>query len=446
MSVNRLSANFKARNDLQDQITPNVEYSSDYKVIPAGEFVPAPWLPIVWKDEASKDAFVISKGKVVALTTEGHVVPAGLRTKLQSGLSYTADDVTHGVINLTTGSKVTAAVSYTGLQVAQALVARGLVLEDNFSGAPAAATTIPAFISKAVGICAQDVYVWAGDDLASTHFVNYQKQHMITFMSQCQLVLPNMVPAAVTTSGLNATTLTTTVFNAATQPMVDAGQLWNATNIALLARYSGLVTAASSVVAIGLDHQPVARITDRTPLTCDVTSVSVLVRERTGPDLISQAGDFFLDADVGVLFLHSDTWAALVTAGETDVDFTYYAYTAAGTSADAASEKFALFCTEAKPGDWVGYDSDSNLIAIEPTTALTVDEVGDVLGLAIGRVTGVIVEPRGLLDKVKTAWNYSGVDSKVQMAGSATKGFSDRITLMDEVVADKLVIAFIDCK
>jgi hypothetical protein len=51
-----------------------------------------------------------------------------------------------------------------------------------------------------------------------------------------------------------------------------------------------------------------------------------------------------------------------------------------------------------------------------------------------------------MLDSVKTAWNFEGADSKIQMPGTASKGFSDRITQMDEVVADTLVIVFVDCK
>lgn len=442
MAAQRYVTNWNQRTDLMDQITPNVEYVSDHKIIPGGEFKPAAWLPVVWVDAQGQDAFVISKGKVVALDTEGRVVPAGLRTKLQSGLSYTATDVAYGVTDLTTGEVVGAAVTYTGLQVAQALVARGLVLEQNFSGAPDEPTTIPAFISMPIGISNCDVYVWAGEE-GETTFTNYRKQHLITFMTQCNLVVPQMTADLVTGGSFDATSLTTTVFNAATEPFIDAGDLWDITNLLLVARYANVLDADSPVVALGLGtEQSIARITDRTPLTCDVTSVDVLLRERTSPDLITREGDFFLDAEVGVLFIHDDTWAALTTAAEADVDFSYYVYPDSSATT-ATSERYVYFVGEVVPGDCVGVDADSNLTVVPLST--TIDTLDDVRSV-IGRVTGVLTEPAGLLDKVKTAWNFNGADSKIQMPGTATKGFSDRITFMDEVVADKLIVVFIDCK
>lgn len=443
MAVQRFSANWNQRTDLMDQITPNVEYVSDHKIIPGGEFKPAPWLPIVWTDTRSQDAFVISKGKVVALDTQGDVVPAGLRTKLQSGLVYTATDVAYGVTDLTTGEVVAAAVSYSGLEVARALVARGLVLEQNFSGVPDEPTTIPAFISMPIGISNCDVYVWAGAE-GETTFTNYRKQHLVTFMTQCNLVVPQMSADLVSVGGsFDATTLVTTVFNNSTEPFPDAGQLWNITNLLLVARYANVLDSTSPVVALGLGtEQSIARITDRTPLTTDVTSVDLLLRERPSADLITRAGDFFLDAEVGVLFLHSTTWAALVTAAETDIDFSYYVYPVTSPTT-ATLERNIYFVGQVLPGDCIGVDADSNFVVVPLST--TINTLDDVRGV-IGRVTGVLVEPQGLLESVKTGWNFNGADSKIQMPGTATKGFSDRITFMDEVVADKLIIVFIDCK
>ena len=51
----------------------------------------------------------------------------------------------------------------------------------------------------------------------------------------------------------------------------------------------------------------------------------------------------------------------------------------------------------------------------------------------------IITEPRGLLDRVETAFKGSSFSASAKMPGTATKGFSDMITLSNEVVADQLV-------
>jgi hypothetical protein len=58
----------------------------------------------------------------------------------------------------------------------------------------------------------------------------------------------------------------------------------------------------------------------------------------------------------------------------------------------------------------------------------------------IGRVFAFQKEPRGLLERVRTGWNGSEFGADAQMPGSATKGFSDLITLSDETVADEIAI------
>ena len=426
----RYEANWKTRDDVFDAITPNNKFASDYIIAPAGEFKPAAWLPIQWKDTASKDAFVISSGKVVAMDSEGRIVPAGLAKKmLVDSLDYTADDVANGVIDLTTGAKVTAAVSYTALAVAKALVERGLVLEDDVA-AVTAAEVIPEFISAPVGICSYDVYVWAGDDPASFHNHNYQKQHLVAFQKQVQLVVPHMSSSDEAADDFDVAALDgggSTAY--AVGSFVDAGEYWDAANVSQLARYSGSLTAASPVVALGLAHQPIATPTDRTPFTCDVAGV--LVRARSSADALKVEGDYFVDAKAGVLFLHSDTWATQLAAAAT-LTFSYSFYDDAG----AAAQRFVHLDGRVKPGSKVTFDAESNLVLADLSSVPFYEVVGTVYSL--------ISEPRGLLDKVKTAWNFSGADKSIQMPGSATKGFSDLITLTDETVADELAVVFID--
>ncbi len=433
MAVNRFSSSFKAKTDVFDQITPNTKYSSDHIVTQAGEFRPAAWLPIVWVDAASDDAFVISSGKVVSMDTQGRIVPAGLRTRLLSGnLVYAQRDVDNGVVDLTTGERLTTTQSYAVLDVAKALVERGLVLETDIS-AVTAAEVIPRFISPPVGINQSDVYVWAGDTEADFKFTNYRKQHLVTFMTQVQMIVPHMVSANEASDSFDISTLESggsESYVAGTFP--EAGEYWDATNLASVNRYAAMdVVAATPVVALGLAHQPVARNTDRTPFGSD--TAGVLVKERFSPTDIKNEGDWFLDADVGVLFLHSDTWATLDAAAATVVfDYDYY-----GTST-AAGDRYVHLDGRADPGDKVTFDADSNLVVADLSSALFYN--------VLGTVHSILVEPKGLLDRVRTAWNFSGVDKTFQMPGTATKGFSDLITLTDETVADRLAIVWISIK
>ena len=154
----------------------------------------------------------------------------------------------------------------------------------------------------------------------------------------------------------------------------------------------------------------------------------MLVRQRTSPDAISKEGDWYWDAEVGVILLHSDTWATMLAATATlTLSYSYY------DAAPATGHRHIHFDGPAKPGDFVAYDEQSNFVV---ASAAQVDAGLEV----VGRVHEVQVEPARLLSSVKTAFNHAGVSATSQMPGSATKGFSDLITLSEEVVADQLAI------
>lgn len=447
MAQTRYSANFKLREDLIDSVTPLAQIANDSDRF-VGDVRPAAWLPVQFTKsnyQAGEDAFVISAFKPVALDTQGRVVPAGLRTALGGNasagafagvvLTYTASDVAWGVIDLTTGSPVVAATTYTGEALCDALIERGLVRDDD---AITAGATVPVaadadvnividlFISHCVGYVLQDVNVWSGlpeeDDQT---FTNYSKQHSISVHTRAQFRVPHRV-AGEGSDAFDAATLdgggtTTHVVGA----FIDDGEFWEPAELLDLNRYSAM-EATAPVIALGLDERIVAKNTDRTPFECDTDGV--LVRERTHWSLISKEGDWFLDADVGVLFLHEDTWATQVAAAAT-LTFTYAFYTDTGT---AAEHRYIHFDGPCRPGDFVTYDADSNY------TVASAAVIGAAAAV-VGRVHKIYAEPRGLLDKVKTAWTLSGVSSAMQMPGSATKGYTDLITLSQEVVADQLV-------
>lgn len=434
MAIDRFTASFKHRTNVLDNITPNYFHNSNHLVNPALDLKPAAWLPVQWTTNVDQDAFVISSGKVVALDAEGRMVPAGIGTKMiASGIAYTATDVTHLVTDITTGEKVAGAVSYTAAQVAFAILSRGLVDEEE-AGAQTAAAVIPLFIKGPIGVAAYDIYVWAGDDAAHLTHHNYQKQHAVQFFTQAELIAPVLSPTADTTA-FDVSVLTGTAFNATTNPFPVDGEIWEAAEISQVIRYAGSLTSASPVIALGLDGGLVAANTSRTPLTCDVATV--LLRQVASADRVRKAGDYFLDADVAVLFLHSSTYAALVTAN-TDPTMSYYTYAVAAGA--ASGEKFLHILASAtygtiRPGDYLTVDADSNLEVFTPTTA------AHILATC-GRVLQIIDEPRNLMDAVKTAWSDSNSVAADQMPGTATAGYSDMITLTGERVANKLAVVW----
>ena len=446
MAIKRHSTNFNLREDIFDSITPNNVVQEEIRA-PAGEWKPAAWLPVQYTStsaSAGTDAYVISSGKVVAFDTQNRVVPAGLRTQLGGNalagsfagtvLTYTATDVSWGVVDLTTGVRLTAAVSYTGEQLCDALIERGLVREAD---ATAAGATVPVaadadcafvidlFISRPVGVAAYDVHVWGGlAEDGDQMFTNYTKQHLIMFLTELQMQVPQRVAGATTTDAFDAATLAGgTAFAAGSA--IAAGEYWSNANLIQLARYTG---AASGAVAIGLAQANVAKETDRTLLTCDRTGV--LVRQRKTAADIAKEGDYFLDHTVGVLVLSDATWATLVALGAVNTTFSYSFYTDTGV---AAAHKHIHFDGPCRPGDFVVSDSESNFTVATPAQVAASGEI-------VGRVLNIQSQPIPLLNEVKTAWQLSGMSAASQMPGSATKGFTDLITLSGETVADSVIV------
>lgn len=450
MAVSRYPANFRLREDILDQITPYVIVQGDIRA-PAGPFYPADWLPVKWEQSnvaAGSDGFVCSVGKAVAFCNDasGGMVPAGMRTQLGGNaatsvfagtvLTYSADDVKYRVTDLTTGEPVVAATTYSGGDVCDALIERGFVLEAD---AVAAGATVPAaadadvnkiidlFISRPVGIASSNWYVYAGKPEDGTQkFTNYSKQSSIAYLTETQMVMPMRVAGSETDDEFDVATLDgggTTTFTAGAT--IQATEYWEASEFSQITRY-GAVSASANIVALGLGQVVVARNTDRTPFTCDTDGV--LVRERTAITSISKEGDWYLDADVGVLFLSGDTWATQSAASAT-LTFSYSYYTDTGV---ATGHRFVHFDGRCMPGDFVVCDSQSNF---------TVASASDLaaIGTVCGRVSRKVIEPRDLLDKVKTAWLLSGMSSFGKMPGTATKGFSALVTFSPETVADTLV-------
>lgn len=440
MAISRFASRFKTRTDLMDNITPNNVVQSNVSV-PHGEWKPASWLPVVWQNEKSKDFFVISSGKVVSFDASGRIVPSGLLRRCLDAtlvtdaiIDYDANDVSARAIDITSGDFVASAKSVSLQEFVVAAQKNGWISQSlattTLADCKAAAK---AFISAPVGICAYDVYAWAGDDPANLHFTNYQKQHLIQFFTDIQMKAAHVA---------NASTQTDLV--------ADLG-LINHGDLIAMPRYKGLPLSAN---AVGLKlAKPAAAHTSRTPFV--VTMNGVTARHRAEPSLVSKNGDWYLDDEASILIM----WDEDGTGKPDDLtSVTYYHYEGA-TSAEATSlqEKYIHFVGDCKPGDFVTFDRQSNMVVRSATLALTDNDAGDesvvnsalILDMlqeredfTVGRVMDIIKEPRGLLERVRTGFNGDEFDASAKMPGSATGGYSDMIVLSGELqtVADQIVV------
>jgi hypothetical protein len=458
MAINRFQSQFKTRTDIIDNITPNNVVQMNASV-PAGEWKPASWLPVVWQNEASKDYFTISSGKVVSFDAAGRIVPSGLIRNAEATahdaafLSYTLTDKAARVVDIVTGEFVAGSVDYTLNQFCDAVLDNGWLPSEEAPGADTdnCRELMRKFISAPVGVAAYDVYAWAGDDPANLHFTNYQKQHLIQFFSDVQMRVAHICDAA-------DTDLTVLALNGG---VGTAGQdigLDGTVPADTLVRYKHLINA-DDVLVWPLLMGKLANNTSRTP----VTFTGWVGRERSSIELLSIDGDWYLDADAGnMLFFKASAAAkdapvgsdaAAMAAGD---KIHVYDYSAGASD----NSKMMHLVGDARPGDFVTFDAHSNfkvrtlnndIVAgaaeanIEATLALLHREEE----YTIGRVYELIKEPRGLLDRVRTGWNGSEFGADAKMPGSATKGFSDLITLSpmaDDRIADEIAIINVKIK
>lgn len=437
------------REDLLERIAPKVDYGENIQDPIVPELQVAKWLPVAFTQTANRgrgqSAYVIAKGKPVAMCRGGEfgLVPAGVAADIiANGLSYAADDVTWLSEDLTTGAAVTAAVSYTRDEVAQAIWDRGLVDAAmateaaakysvsgydaaNLPGAGGAApdeeydAIIHAFISSPVGHAKDNLWVYLGSAQAGDFkFQNFAPKHKVSLRTAGVLRVPHIVTASATqvVDGTGATG----TGGASAQPAV--GAWYNATNAALFARYSerGL-SATSSVALVVLTANVLAKNTSRTPITSNLSGL--LLREVSSIAKITKSGDFWVDEMGGALVVFDTAWTGTPTS--TTFTFSHYAANVASTAAEVS------FAGEVRPGDLVTFDAASNFIAADSTVAAS--EV-------VGQVLAVLKGPRGGLERVRTGYHDSAVGAKSKMPGSATDGYSDLITMAEETAADETVI------
>lgn len=442
MAISRFQSRFKTRPDLMDNITPNNVVQMNASV-PAGEWKPASWLPVVWQNDRSKDYFVISSGKVVSFDASGRIVPSGLIRLAEATannaafITYTSEDEAARVVGVD-GDFVQAGDSLSLEQFCNAVSDRGWMPGVAKPGADDAACRdfVRSFISAPVGVAAYDVYVWAGDDPANLHFTNYQKQHLIQFFSDVQMRVAHVCDTVATAVELNNG-------HPAVGTIVDADSL---------SRYSGLPNVAD-IVAYDTGLGKVASHTSRTPFSID----KFVGRLRKDPAMLAKDGDYFLDADAGIVLFYkqngggapSDVNARALANGDIISVFDY-------SAAASSDERMMHLVGDARPGDFVTFDAHSNFVVRSNSIDLTgadADDSAAILALlqqredyTVGRVYELQKEPRGLLERVKTGWSGDEFDASSKMPGSATEGFSDLITLSENKIADEIAIINVKMK
>ncbi|MHA2067230.1 MAG: hypothetical protein ACXABY_22915, partial [Candidatus Thorarchaeota archaeon] len=363
----------------------------------------------------------------------GRVVPAGLKTAfaVTSGdvLTYAAADVTELTVDLTTGVAVAAAGGYDRAALSAALIARGLL---------DAGENAEDFISFPVGVAPYNYLSWAGGDgfnPALQKQTNYNMQHRVAILCKYVVEMP-LVPAS--HSGIDlaaAAAITDTAISDWTDADTDGGW-YSSTSLAATTRYANDVTAGDDVVGLNLPVMDLAKDT----VLCPIVVPTGFTREVASIGEIAQAGDYFIDYDVGMfLIFETDGNAAAVASG----NVTFYHYEDLPSTVSA----YACALGDLKPGDFVRANADSNFVKAQviidtdvevvtsedPETSLSSDELAGLLNLCskrqdeiIGQVLDSDLHPKDYLERVRTA--YPQLGTLDQMPGSASAGLPAQLT------------------
>lgn len=164
------TATHKGDKDLSSPWTPSFEISEGIRF---GLFFPASYLPTVRFESTFNDYIVISKGKPVALDSNGGLVPAGFRKLLALGVGngpqYTADDIAQGILNAQGN------VPSVGDYVINSMIAASVT------------------VGRILGVTSYNVYQLSGSDPtnpATYRFHNYNRQTGIAVLTDMLLEFP----------------------------------------------------------------------------------------------------------------------------------------------------------------------------------------------------------------------------------------------------------------
>lgn len=178
--------------DERGHITPNFEYSEGIR--PAGNFMPAPYLPSVRFNRYFEEFIVLSGGKVVAFDSNGDIVPAGLRKQAALYKAdfdangevsadalvqtlYAAEDIARGVIN----------------SAGVAAVLNEPVVKSMFDIATGAPLAEIVEISMPIGVSSYNYWAHPGGDgenPALFNKMNFNLQNKVAFLTDYVLQVP----------------------------------------------------------------------------------------------------------------------------------------------------------------------------------------------------------------------------------------------------------------
>jgi len=403
-------------------IIPDIEHSEGMR--PAHEFQVAKWLPVSFFDKYYENWVVVMPGKILGLDQDGFVVPAAYVTGAATTVVYTAFDVTAGTIDIATGVAVTQAKTVT---LTQLTGARG----GGWTAANAGVGVTSAFMGKwgvawlpsavPIGVAPMPFLKHAGGDgfnPANYTFHNYNMQHQVTVLCDYVIKLP-LIPGQVTSEVMSH------AWNGTAITFGTADGWRNLTWIQGTARYSattGLYPClnAYNVAALPLANLPVAKNTARTTLAC--SDATILVNERTSMGAITAAGDYWVDYDVGVLFVYSWGGTSMPIAGGTTL--TYYHY---GTVPANLSQFGCILAgtTVILPGDLLQTTTGSNWAYLLPASATPAN--------CMGQVLAIVSEPKGYLEYVRTAYTALNTDSSGTMANQTLGSATANLGQMDQM-------------
>jgi len=398
-------------------VTPQVEYCESIR--PHGEWMPANWLPVARFDKHYEVWKVVSAGKAVALTRDGRLVPAGLKQKFAATvgdiISYTADDVTEKTEDLLTGAAVSnLGATRTRAAISAALIERGLL---------APGESAEDFISLPVGVAPYDYYQAPGGDgfnPAEYRFHNHNLQHRAGILCDYVLELP-LVPLQVADETMDGA-----LGGGGITPGTGAWHTSAGIAASTTLGYDDEVASGDDVVAYSFENFPVAKNIAGGSLSTDATGGLLVEKASITAVKNGQPGDYFLDEERGVLFLHEDSGDAIPApfSLSAKISYAYYADVA------AAGLGFTFASGDLKPGDFVKADENSNFkkvdLVLGGTALADIQAALDERDAILGQVLELEEHPRDYLERVRTA--YTQLGTLDQMPGTASQGLPDKIT------------------
>lgn len=440
-TLNQFSASHKVY-DRVGNIIPDICHSEG--VSPAGEFKPAPWLPVQFKDKHFENWMVILPGKLIALDPDGCVMPASYGASTTPDVTYTQSDVDAGVIDVATGLPVVAAKTV-NLEYLSGVKEAGWTTTNAGSSKTSGfmgryGVPWPGCVSKTtvsliypIGVAPYAYLQWCGGDgFNPTEYYqyNYNMQHQVAPLCDYVIKLPLIpCPASSETVDTSATSSALTFGTQATHTRAYAQA--NATGRYGSSTGTVPVLDAYPVIALALDYYPVAKNTARTAISLTATAgdvTSILVTEKSALSAVTQAGDYFVDYDVGVIFIYSSDGSTVPTAlsGATTPVIDYYHLDDAAT----VLSKFACVLangTNLKAGDFLKCSTaGSNWVLADPAT--------DNFATVMGQIVGFEVHPRDLLQYVHTAFMPAlSTDSSGSMANGVAGSASLNLGQMDQM-------------